>query len=160
LSGLTVRAIFIGSVSYALFNITIGQKDPFIDAHDISGKLFVVVKGSSFVDTMRALYARVHEIDGSDEEAAEFYAKNTDKYDGYVADYALVARYSKQFKSIEPRLIVSSYNVRNDVLAFPYNDSFPFDKEFNYGILKLQDTNLAFSICHTYVGDNAKNCLM
>ena len=160
LFSLFVKAIFIGTVTSTLFNLSLASKEPFTDAKDISGKLFVVVKGSSFVDKMRALNARVYEFDGGDEEAAEFYAKNAIKYDGYVADYALTYRYANQFKSVESNLIVSNYNVRNDILAFAYNEDFPFQKIIDTNILELQDSNLAYSICSVYVGDEAKNCVM
>ena len=157
---LIVKAIFIGSVTSTLFNLSLSSKEPFADAKDISGKLFVVVKGSSYVVEMRALNARVYEFDGSDEEAAAFYARNTAKYDGYVSDFALIFKYANQFKSVEPNLIVSNYNVRNDILAFVYNEDFAFQKIIDINILELQDSNLAYSICSVYIGEEAKDCVM
>ena len=41
------------------------------------------------------------------------FVKNATKYDGYVADNALVYRYANHFRDIEPNLMVSNYNVRN-----------------------------------------------
>ena len=158
-TGLIAKALLIGNVTSTLFGLSLGE-EPFLSEKDIANKLFVVVKGSSFVQKMRSLNARVYEFDGNNEQAAEFYARNIDKYAGYVSDYALIYKYSNQFKNIEPSLIASSYNVRNDILAFAFNYSFPFGRELNVGILKLQDTNAAYSICNVYVGDYAKNCLM
>lgn len=160
LSSLLVKAILIGAASSALFNLSNSNKEPFVTPEDISGKTFVVVKGSSFVDNMLAVNAKVYEFDGGDEEAAEFYAKNAAKYDGYVADHALVYRYANRFRGIEPNLKVSNFNVRNDVLAFAYNEDFVFKKIIDINILELQDSNLAYSICNVYIGDEAKNCVM
>lgn len=160
LVGLIVKAIFIGSITSTLFNLSLGSKDPFLDTEDISGRLFVVVKGSSFAEKIRALNARVYEYDGNNEEAAEYYARNTDQFDGYVSDFALVFKYANQFSDIEPNLIVSDFNVRNDNLAFVLNKSFPFRTIFDQKILELQDTNLGYTICSIYVGDEARNCVM
>lgn len=160
LFSLIIKAIFIGSVTSTLFNLSLGSKDPFTNAEDIAGKLFVVVKGSSFSEKMRGLNARVYEYDGSNEQAADFYVRNSDQFDGYVSDFTLVYKYANQFLHIEPGLVVSDYNIRNDNLAFIFNKSFPFKTTFDQKILELQDTNLAFSICNVYVGDEASNCLM
>lgn len=160
LVGLIVKAIFIGSITSTLFNLSLARKDPFVSTQDISGKIFIVVKGSSFAEKMRALNARIYEYNGSNEEAAEFYARNTAKYDGYVSDFALIFKYANQFSDIEPNLIVSDFNVRNDNLAFVLNKSFPFRTIFDQKILELQDTNLGYTICSIYVGDEARNCVM
>ena len=157
---LILKAIFIGSITSTLFNLSLGSKDPFLDTEDISGKLFVMVKGSSHVPKMRALNARIYEYNGSNEEAAEFYVRNTAKYDGYVSDFALIFKYANQFSDIEPNLIVSDLNIRNDNLAFVFNKSFPFRTNFDQKILELQDTNLGYTICSVYVGDEARNCVM
>lgn len=158
--GLIIKAIFFAGVTSTLFNLSLANRDPFLTTKDVSGKLFLVVKGSSFVDKMRSLNARVYEFDGGDEEAAEFYAKNSSKFAGYVSDYAPSYRYANEYKNIEPNLMVSSLNVRNDVLAFVYNDFFPFGKIIDKDILELQDSNLAFSICSVYIGEEATSCLM
>ena len=153
---LLVKSILIGTVTSTLFSLSLSNKKPFLSSKDLSNKLFIVVKGSSHVQKMRALNARVYEFDGTNEQAAEFYARNIDKYDGYISDYALNYRYSNQYKYIEPNLIVSNYSVRNDILSLAFDHSFPLEKELNIGILKLQDSNSAYSICNTYVGDYAK----
>ena len=157
---LVLKAILIGSITSTLFNLSLASKDPFVSAQDVSGKMFVVVKGSSFAEKMRALNARIYEYNGSNEEAAAFYARNTAKYGGYVSDFALIFKYANQFSNIEPNLIVSDFNVRNDNLAFVLNKSFPFRTIFDQKILELQDTNLGYTICSIYVGDEARNCVM
>ena len=131
--------------------------DPFTKIKDVEDKHFVVEEGSGFVNIVKSLGGVVKEVPGS-EASVEYYYKNRDKYDGWVADHALVHMYDKELPAHD--VIQSGINMRNDELVFIYNKDFPFSKEVDLGILKLQDNNTSILICARYLGVDSKLCVV
>lgn len=131
--------------------------DPFNKLSDIKGKKFVIEEGSSFVGVTKSLGGLVTEIPGTD-EAFHYYHENKAKYDGVVADHALVNLYDKELPDKD--IIQSQINIRNDELVFIFNKDNPYSKQINLGILKLQDNNTSKLICAKYLGVDSRLCII
>lgn len=157
--GMILQAIIIASMTDSALSRDI-LNDPFHSEKDVAGKTFVVVKGSIFPSVLKSLDANVYEFDGSEVEAASYYIKNTDKYSGFVTEHILADRYAQKFKKADSNLIVSNVNLRNDALVFLYRKDFPYKKVVDNNILFMQDSNLTYSICATYIGEKADLCVL
>ena len=131
--------------------------DPFNKLSDIKGKKFIIEEGGGFVSVVKSLGGLVTEIPGS-HESFEHYNKNKDKYDGVVADHALVNLYDKEIPDKD--IIQSQINIQNDELVFIFNKDNPYKKQVNLGILKLQDNNTSKLICAKYLGVDSKLCII
>ena len=81
-----------------------------------------------------------------------------DRYDGFVADHALVHMLDKSMPTHD--IIQSQINLRNDELVFLLNKKFPLTKQVNLAILKFQDDNSSVMICAKYLGIDSKLCVL
>ncbi|MDG2348533.1 MAG: transporter substrate-binding domain-containing protein [Gammaproteobacteria bacterium] len=160
IAGMHLQAVVIASMT----NSTLSNDqmiDPFKDDKSMRGKTFVVVKGSNFIHIIKKEGAYVFEFDGNDDEAAKFYIKQKDNFDGYITEKVLAERYKNEFKKLNPNLFLSKHRIRNDALAFLFNKDFPYQEEINRGILYIQDNNLSFTICANSIGaDDGYRCML
>lgn len=131
--------------------------DPFTKLKDVQGKRFILEEGSGFVPIVQELGGITTEIKGL-EGASNYYYVHRDRYDGFVADHALVHMLDKSMPTHD--IIQSQINLRNDELVFLLNKKFPLTKQVNLAILKFQDDNSSVMICAKYLGIDSKLCVL
>lgn len=151
---------FLGTFSAAMTDTLLIMDvpiDPLIKIQDVKGKTFVLEQGSGFVDVVKALDGKTVEIAGLDSAALHYYT-NRHKYDGFVADHALINMLDKNFPAYD--VIQSGINLRNDELVFLFNKDFPYKGQVDLGILELQDSNMSILICARYLGVDSKLCIL
>lgn len=158
--GLLFKAILIGSMTNTIFAVAGEGADPFKKKADIVGKTFIVNKGSAYTEWVLALGGKVHNIDGSEDGAVEFYMKHLEDYDGVITEKALALYSKNKFLKKMPTLHVSKVNLRNDELVFYYNKKFPYARQVDKEIVILQDTDVSYGICSKYFGNLAGFCVM
>ncbi|MEE2769654.1 MAG: transporter substrate-binding domain-containing protein, partial [Pseudomonadota bacterium] len=157
--GLLFKAILIGSMTNTIFAVAGEGADPFKKKEDIVGKTFIVNEGSAYTEWVLALGGKVHYIDGLEDSAVEFYMKNLEDYDGVITENALAQFSKNKFLKKMPTLHVSKVNLRNDELVFYYNKKFPYARQVDKEIVKLQDTDVSYAICSKYFGNLAGFCV-
>ena len=160
IAGMHMQAVVIASMT----NSSLGHYemiDPFKDDLSMKDKTFVVVKGSNFISIIKQKGADVFEYDGNDDEAAKFYVKHINDFDGFVTGKVLAERYKNEFKKLNPNLLLSKHYLRNDTLTFLFNKNFPYQEEINRSILFIQENNIGFSICANNIGaDDGSRCIL
>lgn len=157
--GMILQAVIIASMTETAIS---NNKfiDPFQNDKDISGKLFVITKGSHYIDVIKSLKANVYIYDGDTASAAKFYTNNIDLFDGFVTDRILAEFYESQFENRDLQLIVSDLKIKNDELAFMFRKDFPYKDIVNQDILFMQDNKISKSICENYVPKSSYLCML
>lgn len=131
--------------------------DPFVKMSDLKDKKFIFEEGHYLVGVIKSLGGFTKEIRGLD-NASSYYYNNRDVWDGFVADYVLIHQLDKDLPS--PDIIQSKLNLRNDELVFVYSKNFPYDREVDGEIMRLQDANVSLRLCAKYLGADSKLCIL
>ena len=103
---------------------------------NVKGKHFVVSYKSE-LNRIFSKYGILYDsVDLDPEEIANYYLKNTDKYDGYLASESIQRRDIKS----SPEIIMSDYVFGYQESAFAFNfEKFDLVKRINLAIGNLQD---------------------
>jgi len=78
--------------------------------------------------------------------------------------YATVGDYLTLKSAVDERpdldLVMTTLNLRNDELAFVFQENSPLIKTFNRRLVRLQDLDFAEAICSKFLGDKAHWCIL
>jgi hypothetical protein len=125
---------------------------------NVKDKHFVVSYKSELARIFSKYGASYDPVDLLPEEIANYYLKNSDKYDGYLAPYAIQKRDMKNY----PEIIVSDYIFGYQESSFAFNfENFDLVKRINKAIGNLQDVMFMKNTCKKYIGeDDSNSCVL
>ena len=150
--------------------------DPFTEVSDLANKNIITVKGTAQSDFLKFYKNKVDlnvtDIDYQElpedikanidednviEAIAQYYLKNSRKYDGFYISEELFREIKDKF----PELYISDINLGYDEIAIAVNKKHhDLVRAINISIASMKDKRLLSSICDKYLkGDNTK-CLL
>jgi ABC-type amino acid transport substrate-binding protein len=134
----------------------INQKE--LDEKNIKGKFFATPKGLSMGKVLAKYRMRSEDVKIAPNKMADYYLKNTDKYDGYLTTYENMKADIKK----HPELVMTEDNFGYEETAFMVGKG---NRQLldllNIGVTTLQEHNTIKDICSKYFGEaDANLCVL
>lgn len=149
-------SIVVGTVTSTITMIENEKRqEQFMSTEDVVGKKVAAVSGN--LSEKLAAKTGALTVGYPDRDAT---LKAVAKGEAYVTVGDYLTLKSAVDDRPELNLVMTTLNLRNDELAFVFQENSPLIKIFNQRLLRLQDLDFAEAICSKFLGDKAHWCIL